>query len=98
MMPDVDGLTLGRKIAADRELEHTALVMLSSAGQQNSKRFHEAGFFAVMVKPVVRARQLLNVLQAAMNAAPRSIGEGDAPAPSSAAVRPPLTSTWNPRR
>jgi two-component system sensor histidine kinase/response regulator len=33
-----------------------------------------------MVKPVVRARQLLNVLQAAMNAAPRTIGEGPAPA------------------
>ena len=78
MMPDVDGLTLGRQIASDRELQHTAMVMLSSAGQQNSKRFHEAGFFAVMVKPVVRARQLLNVLQAAMNAAPRTIGEGAA--------------------
>ena len=80
MMPDVDGLTLGRQITDDRELQHTALVMLSSAGQQNAKRFHEAGFFAVMVKPVVRARQLLNVLQAAMNAAPRTIGEGPAPA------------------
>src|SRR5262249_46630903 len=75
MMPDVDGLMLGREIASDRELEHTAMVMLSSAGQTNSKRFHEAGFFAVMVKPVVRARQLLNVLQSAMNAAPRTIGE-----------------------
>jgi signal transduction histidine kinase/PleD family two-component response regulator len=82
MMPNVDGLTLGRQIASDRELEHTAMVMLSSAGQQNAKRFHEAGFFAVMVKPVVRARQLLTVLQAAMNAAPRTIGEGAAPAPS----------------
>src|SRR5262249_40490235 len=46
MMPDVDGLMLGRQIASDRELEHTAMVMLSSAGQTNSKRFHEAGFFA----------------------------------------------------
>jgi signal transduction histidine kinase/CheY-like chemotaxis protein len=86
MMPEVDGLTLGRQIATDRELQHTAMVMLSSAGQQNSKRFNEAGFFAVMVKPVVRARQLLNVLQAAMNAAPRTIGEGAAPAPSVAQV------------
>ena len=79
MMPEVDGLTLGRQIAGDRQLQHTAMVMLSSAGQQNAKRFHEAGFFAVMVKPVVRARQLLNVLQAAMNAAPRTIGECSAP-------------------
>jgi signal transduction histidine kinase/CheY-like chemotaxis protein len=84
MMPEVDGLTLGRQITGDRELENTAMVMLSSAGQQNAKRFHEAGFFAVMVKPVVRARQLLNVLQAAMNAAPRTIGEGAAPTPSTA--------------
>ncbi|HKU16420.1 MAG TPA: response regulator [Steroidobacteraceae bacterium] len=75
MMPDIDGVTLGRQIAGDEDLQHTAMVMLSSAGQQNSKRFHEAGFFAVMVKPVVRARQLLNVLQAAMNAAPRTIGQ-----------------------
>ena len=49
------------------------MVMLSSAGQQSAKRFHEAGFFAVMIKPVVRARQLLNVLQAAMNATPAPI-------------------------
>src|SRR5688572_15926936 len=83
MMPEVDGLTLGRQIAGDRELEHTAMVMLSSAGQQNLKRFYEAGFFAVMVKPVVRARQLLNVLQAAMNAGPRTIGDGATPAQSS---------------
>ena len=86
MMPDVDGLMLGRQIASDRELEHTAMVMLSSAGQTNSKRFHDAGFFAVMVKPVVRARQLLNVLQSAMNAAPRTIGEDAPPAPSAAAA------------
>jgi len=79
MMPDVDGVTLGRRIAEDSQLQHTAMVMLSSAGQQNAKRCHEAGFFAVMVKPVVRARQLLNVLQAAMNAAPRTIGDDAAP-------------------
>ena len=77
MMPDVDGVMLGRQIASDRELEHTSMVMLSSAGQTNSKRFHEVGFFAALVKPVVRARQLLNVLQAAMNAAPRTIGESE---------------------
>jgi len=35
-----------------------------------------------MVKPVVRARQLLNVLQSAMNAAPRTIGHDAAQAPS----------------
>jgi signal transduction histidine kinase/CheY-like chemotaxis protein len=86
MMPDVDGVTLGRQIASDRTLEHTAMVMLSSAGQQGSKRFHEAGFFAALVKPVVRARQLLNVLQAAMNAAPRAIGDDAAAAPSLSAV------------
>jgi signal transduction histidine kinase/CheY-like chemotaxis protein len=85
MMPDVDGVMLGREIASDRELEHTAMVMLSSAGQTNSKRFHEAGFFAVMVKPVVRARQLLNVLQSAMNAAPRTFGE-DAPHEATGAI------------
>jgi len=89
MMPDVDGLTLGRQIAADRQLQGTAMVMLSSAGQQNTKRFHEAGFFAVMIKPVVRARQLLNVLQAAMNAAPRKIGEGPAPEPGAAQASQP---------
>ncbi|HEY7640504.1 MAG TPA: response regulator [Steroidobacteraceae bacterium] len=104
MMPDVDGLMLGRQIAADRELEHTAMVMLSSAGQTNSKRFHEAGFFAVMIKPVVRARQLLNVLQSAMNAAPRTIGQDAAQTPSTAgAVHSPTghfldTTRITPRR
>jgi signal transduction histidine kinase/PleD family two-component response regulator len=102
MMPDIDGLTLGRQVASDTQLQHTALVMLSSAGQQNSKRFHEAGFFAVIVKPVVRARQLLNVLQAAMHAARRTIGEGTAiPASTLPAVRAPAhleTSKVTPRR
>jgi len=104
MMPDVDGLTLGRQVASNPELQHTAMVMLSSAGQQNSKGFHEAGFFAVMVKPVVRARQLLNVLQAAMNAAPRTIGEGASTVASvSPAVRTPAeqhmdTTMMTPRR
>jgi signal transduction histidine kinase/CheY-like chemotaxis protein len=88
MMPDVDGVMLGQRIASDRTLEHTAMVMLSSAGQTNSKRFHEAGFFAVMVKPVVRARQLLNVLQSAMNAAPRTIGQDAAHAPTAASSAP----------
>jgi CheY-like chemotaxis protein len=78
--------------------------MLSSAGQQGSKRFHEAGFFAVMVKPVVRARQLLNVLQAAMNAEPRTIGDGAMPSPGAAdGVRTPAdpyleTTQMTPRR
>jgi hypothetical protein len=56
------------------------MVMLSSAGQQNAKRFHEAGFFAVDGQARgARAAVLLNVLQAAMNAAPRTIGDGAAP-------------------
>jgi CheY-like chemotaxis protein len=41
-----------------------------------------------MVKPVVRARQLLNVLQAAMNAAPRAMGESSAAAPGSGHATP----------
>jgi signal transduction histidine kinase/CheY-like chemotaxis protein len=86
MMPDINGLMLAGQVTGDSELRHTVMVMLTSAGQHSAKRFHDAGFFAVMTKPVVRARQLLNVLQAAMKAGPRILEGGSVSVPHAARI------------
>jgi signal transduction histidine kinase/DNA-binding response OmpR family regulator len=61
-MPVMDGEVLGRTIKADPVLADTALVLLSSVGQQGeAARFRDAGFAAYLVKPV-RASQLMDAL------------------------------------
>jgi CheY-like chemotaxis protein len=73
MMPEVDGLMLAQQITADPQLRHTAIVIVTSAAQQSLKRYHAGEFLAVLVKPVVRARQLQEVLQSAMHGGPRTM-------------------------
>jgi signal transduction histidine kinase/CheY-like chemotaxis protein len=66
LMPAMDGLELGRRIKADPELNTTALVMLTSGSQRSSASiFLEAGFCVFLMKPVVRAGQLLEALATA---------------------------------
>ena len=61
-MPIMDGEVLGRTIKADPALADTALILLSSVGQQGEAgRFRDAGFAAYLVKPV-RASQLMDAL------------------------------------
>jgi signal transduction histidine kinase/CheY-like chemotaxis protein/HPt (histidine-containing phosphotransfer) domain-containing protein len=85
-MPEMDGEALGRAIKADRRLPPTALVLLSSVGQQGeADRFRAAGFAAYLVKPV-RASQLMNALLAAWASLTRT-GDEVGPTPDAAPGR-----------
>ncbi len=54
-MPDVDGLTLGRRIKADPAIAPTALIMMTSLGQPgDARQYQDAGFVAYLTKPVRR--------------------------------------------
>jgi two-component system, sensor histidine kinase and response regulator len=53
MMPDCDGLELGRQIATDPRFKHIRLVLLTSAGRmQSAQDFEKLGFAAFLLKPV----------------------------------------------
>ncbi len=56
-MPEMDGETLGRMIAADTRLRQTLLVMLTSIGLRgDAARLQEIGFSAYLTKPVKQSR------------------------------------------
>jgi CheY-like chemotaxis protein/HPt (histidine-containing phosphotransfer) domain-containing protein len=82
-MPVMDGEVLGRTVKADPVLADTALVLLSSVGQQGeAARFRDAGFAAYLVKPV-RASQLMDALitaWAALTRLPAQAAPARAPA------------------
>jgi two-component system sensor histidine kinase/response regulator len=73
LMPGIDGLMLAQQISADPQLRHTAIVLVTSAAQQSLRREHAGEFFTVLVKPVVRTRQLQEVLHATMRVGPRTM-------------------------
>jgi CheY-like chemotaxis protein/HPt (histidine-containing phosphotransfer) domain-containing protein len=51
-MPDMDGADVARAIKADRTLEHTRLVLLTSLGQRgDARQMEEIGFSAYLMKP-----------------------------------------------
>lgn len=53
MMPDCDGLELGRRISQDPRFKHIRLVLLTSAGRMHSAQaLEQLGFAAYMPKPV----------------------------------------------
>jgi two-component system, sensor histidine kinase and response regulator len=52
-MPDVDGVTLARRIKKDQQLQRTPVVMLTSAGRaEDATRCRQIGVAAYLVKPV----------------------------------------------
>ena len=52
-MPDVDGVTLVRRIKKDSQLQRTPVVMLTSAGRaEDATRCRQIGVAAYLVKPV----------------------------------------------
>jgi CheY-like chemotaxis protein len=62
VMPDLDGVTLGRKIKADSKIAKTQLVMLTSLGNRgDAKLVQEIGFAAYLTKPV-KSSQLRDCL------------------------------------
>ena len=53
MMPEMDGVTLGRAILADENLKAMPLVMMTFLGQRgDAHRFKSLGFAACLIKPV----------------------------------------------
>ncbi len=61
-MPEMDGETLGKIIATDKELSNTILVMLTSIGIRGDvRKYEEIGFSAYLTKPI-RHRELFDVL------------------------------------
>lgn len=63
LMPCMDGLELGRRIKADASISGTRLIMLTSGSQRSEAgTFMAAGFSAFLMKPLVNARELLEVI------------------------------------
>ncbi|MGI8792104.1 MAG: response regulator, partial [Acidimicrobiales bacterium] len=75
-MPEIDGMELGRRIAADPVMAATRLVLLTSSAQRGEAAdAHRSGFAGYLTKPV-RQSHLLDTLATVMGGA-----ESDAPAP-----------------
>jgi two-component system sensor histidine kinase/response regulator len=66
-MPGMDGETLGTMIRADRSLDETALVMMTSVGSRgDAVRLEKVGFSAYLTKPVKQS-QLHDCLQTVLS-------------------------------
>jgi signal transduction histidine kinase/CheY-like chemotaxis protein len=61
LMPQRDGVDLGREIAADAALRSTRLILLTSSGAHDARQLSELGFSAHLLKPVA-PRDLLECL------------------------------------
>ncbi|MBC7982518.1 MAG: response regulator, partial [Candidatus Obscuribacterales bacterium] len=62
-MPDMDGATLGERIALDAALTQTRMVILTSLDRQSdAERFRALGFVAHLTKPI-RSRELRECVQ-----------------------------------
>jgi two-component system, sensor histidine kinase and response regulator len=70
-MPDMDGVMLGERIIAMRELANTRLVMLTSLDRHgDTPRLAALGFAAYLTKPV-RVRELIDAVARVMSGGPR---------------------------
>ncbi len=64
-MPDIDGVTLARKIKSDSKIADTRLILMSSVGVSPSKfLIHQIGFSSVLMKPVPQNETLKALLNA----------------------------------
>jgi CheY-like chemotaxis protein/HAMP domain-containing protein len=76
MMPDINGEELGRMIRREAALNHTALIMLSSAGTKGYiTRFEEVGFSSLITKPV-HASAFVETLEAVHRAYQNGVRHG----------------------
>jgi signal transduction histidine kinase/CheY-like chemotaxis protein/ligand-binding sensor domain-containing protein len=75
LMPGCSGIELGRQIRADRALQVTRLVMLTSSAQRGeAQRCANEGFAGYLLKPVVR-RELIECIKAVMAVSGADAGE-----------------------
>jgi len=72
MMPGMDGIQFAAEIRRDPLLQSLKMILLSSGSQRRDlPEMKAAGFTASLLKPIVRPRQLLQVLSAALREAER---------------------------
>jgi CheY-like chemotaxis protein len=77
VMPDLDGVTLGRKIKADSKIGKTQLVMLTSLGNRgDAKVMQEVGFSAYLIKPVKSSQLRACLGMVVSNHGLQSAGQG----------------------
>jgi signal transduction histidine kinase/CheY-like chemotaxis protein len=77
-MPDMDGIMLAREIRARRGAELLALILLSSIGEALPTAHQEAGFAAVLSKPLKLSLlhdRLLEIFGKTAQAPPRALDE-----------------------
>ena len=90
-MPEMDGLTLGERIKADRRLAGVPLILLTSTNRRDeASRSLDIGFAAYLVKPA-RASRLFNTI---VNVLRESLGTDFAKPPDIASVNP----IWHPEQ
>lgn len=86
-MPDVDGIELGRSIAADTTLPPVVMVLLTSSGQRGeARRAQDAGINSYLTKPV-RQAQLYDRLATVMGKGPAAKASEAIPAPRAPTAR-----------
>jgi signal transduction histidine kinase/CheY-like chemotaxis protein/HPt (histidine-containing phosphotransfer) domain-containing protein len=88
-MPEMDGLALARAIRAARGAQSPVLILLSSVGQGLTAE-HEAGFAAVLSKPLKLSHlhdRLLETVGAAREETPSAPGAGSAVVAAAAPLR-----------
>jgi signal transduction histidine kinase/DNA-binding response OmpR family regulator len=84
LMPEMDGLALGRAIKAEPQLADVVLVLFTSFGTEPAI-IQEAGYAAHLTKPV-HPSLLMDALSNALGA---RLGEGSGPHPAALAQTPP---------
>jgi len=76
-MPDMDGVTLARRIKDNKELAETKLILMSSVGLSPSRfLIKQIGFSSVLMKPVPQVDFLDALMNAMATKAPEA-GSGD---------------------
>ena len=87
LMPEMDGIELGRQILADPDLESTRLILITAMRDRKVGRDAvAAGFRACLSKPVKMSSLMETMRAAASPAAPNSERTGDKPARGGARV------------
>ncbi len=78
-MPEMDGETLGKIIAQDKNLADTILVMLTSIGIRGDvKKYREIGFSAYLTKPI-RHTELFDILTTLLSMSKEKIAGKESP-------------------
>jgi signal transduction histidine kinase/DNA-binding response OmpR family regulator len=88
MMPELDGVELGRRISAEPTLAGTKLILATSLGVRGlAARAEASGFVLALSKPILPGKLLESMLHLCGIEAPASPPAAEAPGPARAAPR-----------